>query len=168
MMRKRFALAALAAVALARPAHAQDPSPARVRAAEEVMAASDMERNYARTMDLMIDQQKRANPDVAQYETQMRAFFDRYIGWEQVRPEFVRIYASLYTEDELHQLAAFYRTPLGRRLMETTPELTARSTEVTQRLLLPHMSELVQSVMDAGPPPESGRRPAPTGTPKKP
>ncbi|HSU14806.1 DUF2059 domain-containing protein [Longimicrobium sp.] len=165
-MKTRMALAAVALLALARPAHAQDPSPARMRAAAEVLEAGQLQRGYERTLDLMIEQQKQTNPAIAQYEQQMRDFFRKYISWAQIEPEFVRLYAETYTEDELRQLAAFYRTPLGRRLMETQPELAARSSEVTQRLLREHLPELMQTVMEAEQ--QSRSRATPGGTPKKP
>ena len=155
-MKKMLMAAALALVALARPAHAQDTTavlpPARVRAAEDLIAAMDIEHTYPRTLDTMIEQQKRANPMVGQYEQVMRDFFARYIGWQQVRSDFVRIYAETYTENELRQLAAFYRTPLGRRLMETMPALSARSAELTQRRIMDHMPELMQQMMSKGAP----------------
>lgn len=165
MMKTMLTAAALALLALAHPARAQDttaaPSPARMRAAEELMAAMDMERNYARTVDAMVEQQKTQNAVIAQHEAEFRAFFERYMSWEQIEPEYIRLYAETYTEDELHQLAAFYRTPLGRRLMETLPQVGARSAEITQRRVMVHMPELISQIM--GTPPA-----APRGTGKKP
>jgi hypothetical protein len=156
-MKTLSTVATLALLALGRPALAQDttaaPSPSRVRAAEELVASMDMERNYARTMDAMIDQQKRSNPMVGQYEQVMRDFFAKYIGWEQVKPDFVRIYAETYTEDEMRQLGDFYRTPLGRRLLETQPQLSARSAELTQNRIMAHMPELMQQMMSQAAPP---------------
>ena len=77
----------------------------------------------------------------------MRSFFARYLSWGEVRGDMVRVYALTYTEDELRQLATFYQTPLGRRLLETAPELASRSAELTQRRLMEHMPELQQQIM---------------------
>ncbi|HEU4562863.1 MAG TPA: DUF2059 domain-containing protein [Longimicrobium sp.] len=136
-----------AALAVAAPARAQEPTPARLALAEQLMTAADMERNYRRTMDVMIQQQMRQNPMLQQFEATMRSFFDKYLSWNEVRGDMVRVYALTYTEDELRQLATFYRTPLGQRLLETAPELAARSAELTQRRLMEHMPELQQQIM---------------------
>lgn len=147
---KKWIAAAIcaAALAVAAPARAQEPTPARLAAAERLMAVADMERNYGRTMELMIEQQMRQNPAMARFETIMRSFFSKYLSWRDVRADMVRVYALTYTEDEMSQLSAFYQTPLGRRLLETTPELAARTNEATQRRLMEHMPELTQQIME--------------------
>lgn len=148
-MKKLIALVACAAaLAAARPARAQDePTPARTAAAEQLIASMDLEHTYAKTMEMMVQSQIRQNPQMAQVEGILRSFFAKYVGWEQVRADMVRIYALTYTEDEMRQLAAFYQTPLGRRLVETTPELAQRSSELTQRRVMDHMPELMQQIM---------------------
>ncbi|HET7232728.1 MAG TPA: DUF2059 domain-containing protein [Longimicrobium sp.] len=147
-MRKVIALAVCAAaLGLARPARAQEPTPARLAAAEQLVNSADMQRNYQRTMDAMIQSQIRQNPMMAQFEATLRAFFGKYLDWASVKPDLVRVYALTYTEDEMRQLMAFYQTPLGRRLLETTPEIAARSAEATQRRLMEHMPELRQQIM---------------------
>lgn len=142
-----LALCAAAALGLARPARAQEPTPARMAAAEQLITSIDLEGSYKRTMDSMIQAQIRQNPMIAQFEPAMRAFFDRYLSWREVKPDMQRVYALTYTEDEMRQLIAFYQTPLGKRLLETLPEVAARSSELTQRRLMEHMPELQQQIM---------------------
>lgn len=38
-----------------------------------------------------------------------------------------QVQASVYSVDEMHQLTAFYETPLGKRVVEVTPKLGALS-----------------------------------------
>ncbi|HET7465022.1 MAG TPA: DUF2059 domain-containing protein [Longimicrobium sp.] len=150
-MKKVIALVACAAAfALARPARAQDePTPARTAAAEQLIASIDMEHTYAKTMEMMVQSQLRQNPQMAQFEGVMRSFFARYLSWPQIHADMARIYALTYTEDEMRQLTAFYQTPLGKRLLETMPELAQRSSEVTQRRVMEHMPELMEQMMGA-------------------
>jgi hypothetical protein len=153
-----------AALGLARPARAQEPTPARVAAAEQLVASIDMEGGYRRTMDAMIQAQIRQNPAIAPFEATLRAFFDRYLAWPQVKPDMVRVYALTYTEDEMRQVMAFYATPLGKRLLETMPDIAARSSELTQRRLAEHMPELQQQIMQQ----MQGGTGAPPATPARP
>jgi hypothetical protein len=156
--------AALCALALLAPraARAQEPTPERLRAAGELLVAMHADSLMARTTEEMLRAQIRANPMMAPHEAVMREFFGKYMSWELLRPRMQRMYAEVYSEDELHQLAAFYATPLGRRLLETTPEIGRRSTEMSQALVMPHMAELVQSIMIEGPPAKPGH---PAGAP---
>jgi hypothetical protein len=163
-MKKWIALAACAAaLALTRPARAQEePTSARLAAAEAMMNSVDMQHPYERTIEAMIKSQLQMNPATAQYEDVMRKFFNQYLSWQAVRPDMVRVYALTYTEDELRQLTAFYQTSLGRRILETMPDLSRRSTELTQRRVMEHMPELMQQIMQQVQPGSS------SGTPPKP
>ena len=147
-MKKLIVLAACAAAfGLARPARAQEPTPARLAAAQQLINSVPMESIYRRTMDQMLAAQLRQNPEMARFQGTMRTFFDKYLSWNDVRGDMARAYALTYTEDEMRQLGAFYQTPLGRRLLETTPELSARTSELTQTRLMQHMPELMSEIM---------------------
>jgi hypothetical protein len=43
-----------------------------------------------------------------------------------------QIYASIFTIDELKQLLAFYQTPLGRKLLQSQPEITNGEIKLSQ------------------------------------
>ena len=59
-MKKSITLAlCAAALGLARPARAQEPTPARMAAAEQLISSIDIEGSYKRTMDSMIEAQIR-------------------------------------------------------------------------------------------------------------
>jgi hypothetical protein len=147
-MKRWIALAACAVALMAgRPARAQDPTPARLAAAERLITSIDMEHTYAQTMEQMLQTQIRQNPEMTGFEGIMRSFFAKYLSWPQMRGDFARMYALTYTEDEMRQLEAFYQTPLGKRLLETLPELSRRSAEISQRRVMSHMPELMQQIM---------------------
>jgi len=87
------------------------------------------------------------NPMVAQMTALATEFYKEYLPWEKVRPEFVSIYQTTFTESEIRQLIAFYRTPIGQKLIEKEPEMMKATLAVTQKLLMPHMMELQQRIM---------------------
>jgi hypothetical protein len=79
--------------------------------------------------------------------------FKKYIE-ESVYP----LYDRLYTEQELKDLIAFYRTPTGQKVIETLPRLVAESQESAREKLLPQIIPIIQQVMTeemdrVGPPP---------------
>ena len=55
------------------------------------------------------------------------------------------IYARHFSAPELREIIAFYRTPTGRKLLDTTPQLSA---EVTA-MITPHMPEFYGRTMEA-------------------
>ncbi len=42
------------------------------------------------------------------------------------------VYMDTYTEEELNQILAFYDTPIGKKMVATTPEITKRAMEIGQ------------------------------------
>lgn len=66
------------------------------------------------------------------YQARADALLERAVGWERLRPELVTLYAGAFSEAELEQLVAFYRSPLGRKMLERLPELNMRSAQLTQ------------------------------------
>lgn len=69
--------------------------------------------------------------------------------WADLRPEFVKIYADLFTVEELEGLIAFYESPLGAKLLEKQPELIRLSSEATQNRVADLIPKIELIVMDA-------------------
>lgn len=145
MIRKLFLLLAL--LAAARPAAAQEPTTGQLRAAERLVAVMQLENNWGPVTEQMRRHMRQAIPDTGQLSTEaarqyretldaeLRELFTKTMSWERVQPEYVRLYASLYTEDELRQLVAFYESPVGQKTIRIQPEVTARTLEMVQRLM---------------------------------
>lgn len=148
-MQRFFPFVFLLVLACAAPAASQSssPSPARMRAAQELLAVMDMERNLKKTTDALIEQQKQQMPMMAQYEDIMRDFMAKALNWSELKDDYARMYAEIYTESELRQLRDLYQTPLGQRLLSTLPEVAAKSSEISNRRLQEHLPEMQQRIM---------------------
>ena len=55
------------------------------------------------------------------------------------------IYARHFTAEELREIIAFYRTPVGAKLLAMTPQLTAEVTD----MITPHMPKFFEKTMEA-------------------
>jgi uncharacterized protein len=71
------------------------------------------------------------------------------LSWEKLKPEFLQIYVETFSEAELRELTAFYKTSLGQKLLEKTPELTAKAMQVSQKHIMAIMPEIQKMVTDA-------------------
>lgn len=120
--------------------------PSHERAVLELFEAMDLQAQYRMQLELMIDQPNMAGTPMAQA---LREFYDRYLSWDVVRPSLVEVYAATFSESELRELAAFYRTPIGRKLVERTPSLNGRLMEVTNRITMEHQAELIEMMQRA-------------------
>jgi hypothetical protein len=137
----------LALIAFARPAAAQEPTPGQLRAAERLVAVLQLEGSAGDAKEQMVRYMRQALPDTGVFSTEsarehretmvktLRETLDEKMSWERMKPEYVRLYASLYTEDELRQLTAFYESPVGQKSIRIQPEVMARMFGIVQRLM---------------------------------
>ena len=137
-------------VGLAGTARAQEASESERQAATELLEMMDTKGTFEASMDAMIEMQTQQAPDVAErLEPIMRAFFEEHLAWEEIEPDYVALYTDLYTEEELREIAQFYQTDVGRKMVEVMPEMAVRSQQIAQRHIQEHAGELQQAIMEA-------------------
>jgi hypothetical protein len=122
-------LCAAAMVWLAHPqiTRAQEPSAAAVALGREIVQLKGGLDLFNSVIDGVVEHHRRlllqADPnldkDLRTVATQLRA---EYAGRKsEIHAEVARAYASQFTEAELRQIAAFYKTPLGKKLIDAEP-----------------------------------------------
>ena len=147
MPRFLLALALLAAFALPSGAQTQTVAPERLRAAAELVDAMNVQQMMNETADATIRAQVKQTPMLAQFEDILRETMSRALRWEDIRSDYVRMYAEVYTADELRQLRTFYQTPLGQRLLATMPQVALKSMEISNRRMEQFLPEMQQRIM---------------------
>jgi hypothetical protein len=142
--------------------HTTDP--ARIAAAHELVDALNVQKVLDRSMENMLRMQTEQNPAMMQFADIMRAFFARYVTWNALRDSYAQIYADLFSASDLRELVAFYRSPIGRRLADATPELTERGSNLGREAVQAHLPELQAQIMAR----LQQNMPAPPATPNPP
>ncbi|MDB4949121.1 MAG: hypothetical protein JWM27_1770 [Gemmatimonadetes bacterium] len=155
----RLLIAAASTLLLAGPLAAQGAAAARAdtvphgpvsaakRAAiDEMLRVMDMEKTYRDGVEASLAAQS-ANPAVARHAAEMRAWVMRVAPWDSVKADAVQSWSDLFTETEIRQLTDFYRTPVGRKVLSSLPEMMRRTQESSQRRMQAHMPELMQIIM---------------------
>jgi len=66
---------------------------------------------------------------------------------DEMMAEIGPLYARNYSVGELKQLSAFYRTPLGQKMLALSPRLAAESMAVGQKIVAPRLNGLMLEVM---------------------
>jgi hypothetical protein len=54
------------------------------------------------------------------------------IRWDELRPQMVELYVSRFSESELRELTAFYRSPVGKKALNALPGLVAEGAKIGQ------------------------------------
>jgi len=131
--------AVAAALALGLPAaHAQQPSAASLEAAREIVTLTGATSLFNPLIAGVVEQAKNVflqqNPmlqkDLNDVAAQMRTDLQPRFG--ELTTEVTRIYAVHFTEAELKELATFYKTAVGKKLIEVQPVVVDDSLRYAQ------------------------------------
>ncbi len=112
------------------------------KAAYACFEAMGMAENMEKSINIAIDNQLRRNRQLAPCRHVLVAFFRKYAGYEAVKERMAEIYLSHYTPDELRELTAFYRTPVGRKCAELATELVQAGAKLGESVVKEHAHEL--------------------------
>lgn len=172
---RAVSIAVLAGAALAAPATAaaQVRTPAAPAAtashraaAAELLEVTETERQIRHGIETAFDAQVRANPLLGPFRDVMQRYADKYLDWASLQPELVTIHVSTFSEPELREMIAFYRTPTGQKAVRLLPQVTTRVQQVAEQRVAAHAEELQAMIQQRAI--ELQRTPAQKPVPQKP
>jgi len=117
-------------------------------AVQELFKVMHMDETMAKSIDAMLDQQVKQNPVLARFRAVMSAFLQKHMSWESIEPEMAKIYMQEFTEEEIKDMTAFYKTPLGQKVVTRTPIMMAKGAEIGQERVQANMAELQKMIAD--------------------
>jgi hypothetical protein len=78
------------------------------------------------------------------FKTSMTEFLEKFLSWDVMKDLYAKIYMAQFTESELKDLSAFYKTPTGIKLMQRTPDIVQQSAAAGQKIVMEHQPELME------------------------
>jgi uncharacterized protein len=154
-MMKTIAMVALVTAFSILPVFAQNES--RRALAEELLDTMDMRRQLEQTFDVIkriaLEQAEEVEKSAAHRETSMdppglqekvMVVLEETLGYENIRDDFVSIYAETFTEEEMRGIIAFYQSPPGQALLMKQPELTKRSMELSTKWMMEALPKIME------------------------
>ena len=126
------------------PAAGQADEVSHRAAAESLLELTQVEQLMSQSRDQLLELQVKQNPALAPHERQLRAFFAKYLSWDRLKPDLIKIYMAEFAEADLREMIAFYRTPAGRKAIQKMPALVAQTAEVSRAQMRRHLPELQQ------------------------
>jgi hypothetical protein len=119
-------------------ADAQQPSPSAIAAAKEVVTAKGAAALYSPLVSGVIERTKlillQTNPMLGKdlNEVAAKLHADYAPRSAEILNEVAKVYASRFTEQELKDTLAFYKSPLGRKLITEEPAILDQSMKTAQ------------------------------------
>lgn len=130
------------------------PAPAdvkRMAAARHVLDVTGAASMGEKIWPTMMQNLKKSYPSIPEeawksVDHDFRAFFSS----DDFLNRIATVYAEAFTEDELSQLAAFYETPVGKKSVEKTPEITLKCFQIGAQAGQEIMEKALKSLRDKG------------------
>lgn len=125
---------------------AQSPAPADLKLCYDVLEASQFEKQLNDTSTRMLNAQLQANPMLVQFRPELEAFYKKCLSYQTLKEEVAKVYSQMFTPEELRQLVAFYKSPIGQMFVRKSPELTVKISMMTQEIVTKNMPELIKAI----------------------
>jgi hypothetical protein len=95
-------------------------------------------------------QKKQALDKLDQELPRMKAFMDGVFDDPAVMNELVQeaagLYARHFSVNELHQIAMFYKTPVGAKTLNVMPQIMQESMQISQRVIMPRVGAIMKKL----------------------
>jgi len=116
------------------------------KAAEQMLTLMDMPTVLQQSTDQMVKIQTQQNPAIAPYEGVMKAFLAKYMSWDTLKPDMIKLYMDEFSEAELNDLNKFYQTPVGKKMVAKMPTLMSKGAQIGSQRVQAHMPELQAAI----------------------
>ena len=127
-------------VVVARPVSADEAS--HRQSAAELMQLLDLEEIMMAGVDTALDQQIQANPTMLPYRDVVQTWAKSFLNWDVVGPRMIDLYVANFTEQELREITAFYKTPTGQKALGKLADIMREGGVIGQKLAEEHQAEL--------------------------
>jgi uncharacterized protein len=111
-------------------------------AAEELLIVVGTEASLEKSIDQQLNLQLQEKQTLIPYKNIMRRFLEKYMGWQSIKGDLIRLYTQSFTETELRSIIAFYKTPSGQKMLNKQPEIMDNGAQIGLKKIQDHIPEL--------------------------
>ncbi len=103
--------------------------------------------------NMMAGVAKRTNvsPDAAEkakaMQDKMFVLIESEMSWDKMKAEYAKVYAEVFTPEEVKGLVAFYKSPSGQAFLDKQPILMQKTMEMAQKRMMemtPKIQEMIK------------------------
>ena len=83
------------------------------------------------------------------YMSKMVELITETLNWDKIKPQMTDLYVSNFSENEINDMLAFYRSPTGKKFVEKMPVIMQKSMEIGQkqsRTMIPKLNRLLEQM----------------------
>lgn len=83
------------------------------------------------------------------YSNKLFDLMSKEMSWDKVKDEYITMYVSTYTEKEMNEIIEFYKSQVGQRVIEKTPQTMQASFQISQKhvqRIMPQIQQISQEM----------------------
>src|SRR4030042_6750610 len=84
----------------------QEETENRLKASEELVTAMKMKEGWQQTLNNMIEVQTKQIPGMIELKEVFEEFFNKYLGWDNIKEDYIKMYAEEFTAAEIKEITA--------------------------------------------------------------
>jgi uncharacterized protein len=112
------------------------------KAATELLLTMHFEKQMSAGMEMMADVMIKQNAMLAPFRSVLLKWAAGFMTWDTFGSQVVAFYEATFTEAELRDLTAFYKTPTGQKALTEMPKLSRQMMELGSSVAKDHVQEL--------------------------
>lgn len=109
-------------------------------------ASAAIENNPKLSVAQKAERLEKAKQEIARLGEAMGRMIDDPALMTEMGAEMVPLYARHFTLDEIRQMTALYRSPLGAKMLTTMPVLMQEGMQFGQRVMAPRLQAMMQQL----------------------
>ncbi|WP_432451899.1 MULTISPECIES: DUF2059 domain-containing protein [unclassified Agarivorans] len=109
---------------------------------DDLLALNDSEQQMAAIRSNLNKALMRQNPPLKDFQAILNEWANNYLTWEEMKPKIAEVYLKHFTDEELAQLVAFYKTPLGQKTQALNATLMRETAVASALVAKQHHGEL--------------------------
>jgi hypothetical protein len=124
----------------------EGPEASHRQAAEELLKVMNVESTTIAAANAVLDIHTKNDPSFANYRDVIQKWMEKYFTWDVMGPRMIDLYVAAFTESELRELTAFYKTPTGQKALTTVPALMQQGAQLGTEISQQHTAELEEMI----------------------
>lgn len=118
------------------------------QAAAALLDSMNLNETMIATGEKLVDLEIQRNPQLSLFKDVMIKFFNKHMTGDVLYDDMAKMYMEEFTEAELNDLTAFYKTATGQKSIEKLPILTQKGAQWGQKQVRDNISELQQMIAE--------------------
>ena len=116
------------------------------QAAVDLIDLMGLEEQMMGGASAMVDAMSSQSPELRPYRDVILEWAESIMTWETFGPQMTDIYVRAFSENELKDLVAFYKTPTGKKAISLMPELMQQGAQLGANEAQKHVPRLQQMI----------------------